>query len=412
MGCTHSEMDRPKEEQIEEGDGEYQKITGTRLEDLIRRECIAVVKSSYFEQCLKKKVPFADRASIPAEQIYPGPQALELWKKLGYQFLNIFSYGWLSVEHPDPKLFHLRRIVKILREIKVYHRMKEQGVILDFCSMWQKRGGTETRSEEHLNQFHDALSSINTPYGHEDVTAIRLTAVSEDVQRGYDDRGWTLFESIIIRGKGKSRRACWGEFNVLTFDKDFEPEKERLKGRKFMECYTRVGRGAPFKPDAFAEAMNQRKQQADAKGVLLFTNGKDQPMIVEKYKDAYAQQVHTKVLDYCGMALGDSFVKELANFFEDFYQMRELVLAENNVTDAGVAALAKVLPKSTLKNLWLQTNPITDEGATSLAAALKENSSIETLVLVETKISLEKRAELRTVWGDRAGKLAFEWKDL
>ncbi len=64
----------------------------------------------------------------------------------------------------------------------------------------------DQRTEEQVQQFKDGLKEINTPYAHQEVTAIKLIAVPSTENRKYDDRGWTLFESIIIDGKAPSTK--------------------------------------------------------------------------------------------------------------------------------------------------------------------------------------------------------------
>ena len=70
------------------------------------------------------------------------------WKSNGAAFLVIFSYSWITAEHPDPKMFHLRRIVRVLEELEHFCARRnnfeitiEMGVIIDFCSLWQKGNG-------------------------------------------------------------------------------------------------------------------------------------------------------------------------------------------------------------------------------------------------------------------------------
>ena len=42
---------------------------------------MAVIKASYFKECLEKGEPFRDRSNIPAEYIYSGEEVIENWKK-------------------------------------------------------------------------------------------------------------------------------------------------------------------------------------------------------------------------------------------------------------------------------------------------------------------------------------------
>ena len=102
-------------------------------------------------------------------------------------------------------MYHVRRLAHVLKELKEAHKYssvggaknaaEEHGIILDYCSLWQRHGDNETRSEFQLQQFKEGLKEINTPYAHQDVTAIKLISLPTAVARKYDDRGWTLFES-------------------------------------------------------------------------------------------------------------------------------------------------------------------------------------------------------------------------
>ena len=63
--------------------------------------------------------------------------------------------------------------------------------------------------------------------------AIKLTAVPSSEKRRYEDRGWTLFESILIDGKspaeeigGYVEHTNSAKFNVITLGDDFQPGTE------------------------------------------------------------------------------------------------------------------------------------------------------------------------------------------
>ena len=74
----------------------YQDCEDTYFADLLERECLAVVKGSYFRDCMKDGKPFQDRANIPQEYFIPGKKVVALWKRYGARFLHIASYSWLS----------------------------------------------------------------------------------------------------------------------------------------------------------------------------------------------------------------------------------------------------------------------------------------------------------------------------
>ena len=106
---------------------------------------------------------------------------MEAWQEHGARFLMIISYPWLSKAHPDPDMFHLRRLVFVLKQLQTYHcketGLENLGVIMDFCALWQKHGEEETRNEFQINQFKEGLKEINTPYGHHEITSIKLMTV-------------------------------------------------------------------------------------------------------------------------------------------------------------------------------------------------------------------------------------------
>merc|ERR1712054_541481 len=111
--------------------------------------------------------------------------------------------------------------------------------------------------------------------------------VPEGTTRTYDDRGWTLFASILIDGKAASEYAKdGGRFNVIQIS-------EKLQEHKMSKCdlFRRTKRQPPCTPARFEQKLNERKARAQKKGVSLFTNGSDQPFIVQKYKQAFDEQV-------------------------------------------------------------------------------------------------------------------------
>ena len=107
-----------------------------------------------------------------------GAQVVENWKKYGSMFLMILSYCWLSQKHPDPELYHLKRLVPFLDELHgVYtaeaykfvtpQSLPDFGIILDFCSLWQNLSetvGEDSRTEDQKKEFDAGLKCINTPY--------------------------------------------------------------------------------------------------------------------------------------------------------------------------------------------------------------------------------------------------------
>jgi len=79
------------------------------------------------------------------------------------------------IHRPAPPSFlHLSVACKHMQLCTPIHKMKrgvelpeDTGVVLDFCSLWQRGGGKDDkRTEEQLTQFIAGLAEINCPYGH------------------------------------------------------------------------------------------------------------------------------------------------------------------------------------------------------------------------------------------------------
>ena len=63
----------------------------TQFADLLKRGCLAVVRSSYFEKQAADNLPFQERQSIPAEYFTRDEELLSKWNEYGARFLAIVS---------------------------------------------------------------------------------------------------------------------------------------------------------------------------------------------------------------------------------------------------------------------------------------------------------------------------------
>lgn len=71
----------------------YLDTENTQFADLLRRGCVAVVRSSYFEKQEKDNLPFQDRQGIPDEFFIRDDELLKKWSECGARFLAIVSSG-------------------------------------------------------------------------------------------------------------------------------------------------------------------------------------------------------------------------------------------------------------------------------------------------------------------------------
>uniref|UniRef100_A0A7S4UYR3 Uncharacterized protein n=1 Tax=Alexandrium monilatum TaxID=311494 RepID=A0A7S4UYR3_9DINO len=331
----------------EEGTCEYVAQRDTRFADVLERGVLAVIRASYFERCLEQKRRFEHRAEIPEEAIYHGREAAERWYHKGFKSLMIVSYPWLSREHPDPDLFHLPSVVVAIKAMRTRWQ-EDPGIILDYCSFWQG-----DRSPEQELQFKECLNVINIPYGHRDVTALKLTRTPAEELRGYDDRGWTKFESDVIDAKSQSPKDPYGELNVLTFTM---PPGPWLTAAFSVLSHSK--RRPPVTPERFELELKERGQKAQEKGVDLFTNGKDQPFILDKYREAFfAAAEGAEALDYTNMEWGPAEAKILSEALPHHKRVKKLRLGGNNFKKAGLEILAPAIAElNDLKILRLDGN--------------------------------------------------------
>ena len=157
MGCSASATTKGSEESVlpastqtlkvawQELPDSYQDIEGTQFAEVLRGGCMAVIKASYFKQCLEKGEAFKDRSHIPPEFIYTGEEVVENWKRYGSMFLIILSYSWLSKKHPDPELYHLKRLVQVLELLyKVYTTKDLRGFKAILRVILQRNGNKTT----------------------------------------------------------------------------------------------------------------------------------------------------------------------------------------------------------------------------------------------------------------------------
>lgn len=359
----------------------YVELKGTAFASVLERGVMAVVRAEYFEQCLRENRPFGHRAQIPPEFIIEGRKAAEQWYTFKSLFLVIVSYTWLSKEHPDPHMYHLPRLVGVLR--LMYHPpLSMPGVILDFCSFWQG-----TRTEQQEADFREALKVINVPYGHPDVTALKLTGTPEGERRGYDDRGWTKFESDVIATKAK---ANGGELNILTCDS--------MQDKYDLLTLSRAHRRPPTTPERFEVELRERGALAKSKGVDLFTNGKDQPFIISKFREAFGQMTRdAPSLGWIGgLTWGEEEARSLSEVLPHYKSLTRLSLGGISIPPAGVETLARGLDASatlrtTLKSLSLACMQLEQARTAALAPSIGLLRSLEELNLEGNNLG---RAEL------------------
>jgi len=318
-------------------------MRGSRLAQLIEQGAIGLVKASYFEDCEIRSLPFGKRQDIPFMFMWSGSKAVEMWVKHGKCFMCSVSYCWLSKKHPDPNRYHLKRMVRIFNEYKKLWGMNEVGVILDYCSLWQPDGDRDYRTEEQKEQFRQSLEEINTPYGHKGVTSFTLTGVPPEEPRAYNDRGWTLFENIMIDAKG-------GDWNRWSFG-NFDPNNHWTDAYAFFNEARPLARRVLMTPEDFDECLEQRRQKVQALSMPLFTNPADDKAVPERYRGAFWHLTRATRLNFSELGWGDEELRQVVRILPSYSDLEVLELSSNRFTIHGANQLALVIPR--LKNLQL-----------------------------------------------------------
>eukprot|EP00415_Alexandrium_ostenfeldii_P003205 UN3205 len=125
-------------------------------------------------------------------------------------------------------------------------------------------------------------------------------------------------------------------------------------------------RRPPVTPTRFKAEMEERRQRAVGKGVNLFTNGKDQAFLEDKYTETFVKMAEsTTDLIFYNKNIDDAGMEQLCEALAYFEKLTALNLASNQLTQEGAKSLAKALragavPK--LESLNIRHNDITDEG--------------------------------------------------
>lgn len=378
---------------------------GSPLAAVIESGDIGLVRGAYFEECWEQGRPFEFRQNIPAHYFWPGPEAVDLWEKHGKCFLVILSYGWLSKSHPDPERFHIRRLARVIQELKRHvcdFGVNEVAVVVDYCSLWQsgREEGLDCRTVQQQEQFQRGLAHFNLMYLHMHTTAIKLKCVPPAEQRRYDDRGWTLFESVVIDSKAGMQNVFCNEAD------DTEFTFQEGQGWEFLKQFIPVRRRClPLVPADFVEQLEDRRRLAAERGCPLFTNGKDNSFVPRKYEDVFQVILNARSRNYSGARLDDEAVQLLCKVMCSS-KVEVLNFGSNRIGREGLGAILEMpCSGSTLRTLLLYENRLGEDCVQLIADALPHLRSLRKLGLEATPLSgsVEARAALQTAWA-RAGK--------
>jgi len=316
-----------------------------------------------------------------------------------FQGVVIVSYAWAHPDHPDPDNIQLRQVLAPAVEWYLSERAKkikdkgkhalasmarreltsesiDFGVFIDFASMWQK-----PRERHEDASFKRALNQMDLLYGHQLTVKFRITRQLENAL-AYSKRGWPFFETsvaqLISLGKGvfdlgrvDFSKSINCADKVYTFEGRSQPA-QMLAAQGSYRNWETAGvcklvldeRQPPLLPEDFAHHMES----------MTFTNGSDREAVAA-LQSRVCQAVLDGVehLDFSQNPWGPSELEKLGLAVANMPKAVSLDLdpLTNGMTADGVHALLKHDPLLHLKELLVGNNKLRDAGAVALASEIQ-----------------------------------------
>jgi len=305
------------------------------------------------------------RQDMPGDAIWSMDELFEMTRlgsrklRVGHEIVAV-SHCWLTPHHPDPERKQAEQLGRFLQawtNTQPGLLLKRIAVFIDWCSLMQE---PRTDAEQHL--FEHALQHASLWYAHRLVRVWMLTATAEGITP-YQQRGWPHFEAALAtinahrgadvldigRCESGARHLDRGwPCTTVGMSALVDANSQSLDEATLKICAP--PRKPPMTPKAFAKSLETK----------VFKRGGDADMLIQLYNEyfmAFASSVET--LDMSGLGWEDLDVEKVADSLPFFGQLRELNLANNEITELGAGYLADEIPKcSSLKKLFLAGNKI------------------------------------------------------
>jgi len=388
----------------------FTEVEGSPLLLALQRGSIRLVRGQYFERCLAEGRPFGLRQEMSDADLWPPEKAARMWTTYRSVFFLAMSYSWLGRSHPDPDLWHLKRFARIIREwrqsvpvllerllpreARDLEPLHDVGVFVDAASLYHP--ARDQLNKEQESQYQAGMEVVHAVYGHRHTTVMRCTGVPTRVPRKYRLRGWTGFEWCLSENKVAP------DDKLYTFDDSFEPELEStLKASFFRKRKGPVS--VPCPAERFEELLRQAEQEVKSLSAphdKLFMESKDRPFILDKYREAWEHQRHSRELHFADAGWGDDEVEQLASLLPSLPNLEELHLVGNRVGDAGARALFQGLTDTLVKNIDLSNNEIGGASSKAMAEAIGVATELVSLCVIDNPICKDEAGlwELRAAW--------------
>uniref|UniRef100_A0A0G4I7R4 Uncharacterized protein n=1 Tax=Chromera velia CCMP2878 TaxID=1169474 RepID=A0A0G4I7R4_9ALVE len=307
---------------------------------------------------------------------------------LGGYTVVCLSFCWLSKDHPDPNMFHLRLLVEELKKQWWAQGESAQHVYVfwDFMSLFQK-----PRSESEDALFRKALTRLDVLYSSFHTRVFRSTGVPPESLNPlpFESRGWPAFETCVT-GFKPSRlihhlpTVLPGESQSVAHPKSDTPEPR--KGQSILE--------SPLSPHPTERRtvvpLTQQPvvpphSTEDFDRMLMtktFTNGADSEMV----KHLYRNFIHLTARNVCviSFASRSKFTDEHAAVLCGLF--RYLLSPQSWRSEGGDGEPGDFGMR--LEQLDLSGTSLTDKAAVMLIQTLSNVKSLKALNLKHTNVSI------------------------
>jgi len=257
----------------------------------------------------------------------------------------IFSYCWLSPDHPDPVGEQLGKVVPILKvlleQAKQFGEHATIGVMQDYMSYPQM-----PRTAEEERRFEAGLhNELNLWYSHPYTIVLMIDTEASDVpehtnRRPYIARGWCSAEmhlsSVVKDG------TCL--LSMSKFDPNASYNFDSLRNA------LSANRLSPRSPPAFAEEL----RTGLASGELAFTHNSDSEIVIKIYEKGFVRSFDDYItirdgnpnIHYTIIGWEDEVIPSVIDAFTYAdkhtsceYVMRLIIGIGNNFSEDGAKAL-------------------------------------------------------------------------
>ena len=356
-------------------------------------------------QVLEKSHPEAFLSTDQVRNLAVHSKEHGYWQPTGAIAVGSVSHAWLSPHHPDPlgqQLIKLMALVRAAQQKELprqqlgwdanaprrqgYNSLPERcGIFYDWCSLCQSHKAPDgsvliERTPDEREAFKLALDSMQLWYAHQKIFAMLITELPEGCTAPpYDARGWPTVERAWTMLSKPNNTSCWPMIYEVGSPSG-EPTRappmhpDRLNALLATKRFTSESADRPLVERLYQETTLAVLGEADK---LSFGEAGWTDADFVSLAEVLLMCKRCCKLNLGRNACGDDGAAAIATVARRegvLGELRVLALNDNQIGDAGFAALARAASAGafpSLVNLFLMNNRIGSAGCTALARSLQ-----------------------------------------